>query len=151
LLLHVPPWRALDHPIVAVAGLRCRRDRAAGMTFHPAVPIGPPASRLFFRSVQPILRLATQIVIEPMTALVARRRIDHACDVAARCQYEPWLSSHDILGAERALPGHDVVLARGQYVDRHLHLGEVDPLATLRRCTGILDFVLKIGVARIPA
>src|SRR6516165_7022146 len=150
-LLHVAAGRGLKRLIVAVARMRWRGDLAAGMTFHPGVPVRPPASRLFLRSLQPIACLGAKIVIDPMAALLAGRRIDHACDVTARRQYKPRLSSHDVLGAERALPGHDMVLARGQYVDRHLHLREIDPLAALRRRTGILDLVLKIGIARIPA
>ena len=82
-LLHISARRALDDWKAGVACLRRSVNGAAGMAFHPEVPVRPPASRLLLGLFQPILCVAIQTVIDPMTAPVAGRRVDHTSNVTA--------------------------------------------------------------------
>src|SRR5215470_8042128 len=150
-LLHIAAGGRLDHAEVGVAGLSRRGNGAAGVTFHPGVPIRPPASRIFVSPFKPALRVAIQIVVEPMAALLAGGRIDDAGDVTAGGQNEARIPSHEILRAVRALPRHYVVLARSQHIEWYVDLRQVDRQPALRGLAGLLDLVIEIGVARIPA
>src|ERR1700742_2911741 len=112
LLLHIAPGRGFDHRIAGVARLRRRSNGAAGVALHPAVPIGPPAAAFLLRFLQPLHWLTREIVMGPVAALVFRRRIDDAGDVAAGCQHEARVLADQSFREIGALPRHDMVLAR---------------------------------------
>src|SRR5260370_27834425 len=99
---------------ISVARLRWSPNSAAGMAFHAEIPFRPPAAGLLFRLFQPILRVAIQILIDPIAALIASRRVDDTSDVTAGGEHKARISSHQVFRAVRALPGHNMVLARGQ-------------------------------------
>src|SRR4029077_11419645 len=121
------------------------------MMSHPRIPVRPPASESLFGAVEPALRIGLKIVVKPVAALVARWRIDHACAMPARSQDESRLATDQILGTKCCPPGHDVILTGREKIERHGNLGEVYRNSALCSHTWILDIVLKIGVARIPA
>ena len=76
----------------------------------------------------------SSLVADPVAALLLGRRVDHAGDVAGGAQHEarscPAARSRAAVGA---LPRHDVVLARGVDVGRHVDRAEVDLLAADRQ------------------
>src|ERR1700748_322409 len=109
LLLHIAPRRGLDHRIAGVARLRRRSNRAAGVTLHPAIPIGPPAAGFLLCFLEPLHGFAREIVMGPVAALVFRRWIDDAGDVTAGCQHEARVLADQSLREIGALPWHDIV------------------------------------------
>src|SRR6185312_11536488 len=121
------------------------------MAFHPGIPVRPPATRFLLGLLEPIRRVAVQIVMGPIAALVAGRRIDHTGNVTAGSEHEARVLSDQPLRAIGALPRHYVILARRQQIERYLGLRKVDALATLCGRTRLLDPVLEIGVAGVPA
>src|SRR3974390_680803 len=88
LLFDVPAGRLLDHVERRVARFRWSPNGAAGMAFHPDIPIRPPATWLLVCLLKPVLRLASEIAIDPITALVAGRRVDDAGNVSACGEHE---------------------------------------------------------------
>src|SRR6267378_2768649 len=118
------------------------------MTSHPRIPIRPPASGSLFGAVEPALRIRLKIVVKPVATFVAPWRIDHACDVPAGSQDESRLATDQILGTKCCPPGHDVILAGCEEIERCGNPGEVYRNSALRGLAWILDTVLKIGVAR---
>src|SRR5882724_3386858 len=107
---------------IGITRLRWSPNGTAGMAFHPEIPVRPPASRLLLRLFQPVPGLGIQVAVDPMAALVAGRRVDDAGDVTAGSQYKARIFSHQVLRTIGALPRHDVVLARGEHIKRHLDL-----------------------------
>src|SRR4051794_34148683 len=102
------------------------------MMFQPGVPIRPPASRFLLGLLQPVRRVAVQVVMSPVTALVAGRRIDYPGDVTAGSEHEARVLSDQSFGAKSTLPRHNVILARCQQIERYFGLREVNAHATLR-------------------
>ena len=83
-LLHISAGRGFDSLIPGVSRLgRCRAD-SAGVTLHPGIPIGPPASRFLLCSFQPTIGIQYELIVQPMAALIAGRRINDARNVATR-------------------------------------------------------------------
>src|SRR5262249_16728075 len=83
LLLHITAWRVFDRGMAAIPALVWRGNCAGGVALHPAVPVRPPASGFLRGLFKPVHRLAGEIVMGPVAALVARRRIDDPGDVTA--------------------------------------------------------------------
>src|ERR1700726_3702348 len=121
------------------------------MTSHPRIPIRPPAPGFLFGTVEPALRIRLKVVVKPVTAFVARWRIDHACDVPAGSQDESCLTTDQIFRTKCRLPGHDVIRTGCEEIERYGNHREVYRNSALRGLAWILDVVLKIGVARVPA
>ena len=57
-----------------------------------------------------------------MAALVASRRIDDTGDVPARGEDKSRCTADQILGPKCRFPRHDVILAGGEEIDRHIDL-----------------------------
>jgi hypothetical protein len=62
-LLHVSSGRVFDRLISGMAGPRRSGNDTAGVTFHPGIPVRPPASRFLLRAFQPIACVAVQIIV----------------------------------------------------------------------------------------
>src|SRR5258705_5814607 len=107
---------------ISVTQLRWSPNSAAGMAFHPEIPIRPPASRLLLRLFQPVPGIGIQIIVDPMAALLAGRRVDDAGNVTAGSQHKATIASHQDSRAVGALPRHDMVLTRGQHIERYLYI-----------------------------
>src|SRR6476620_8070195 len=150
-LFYVPTGRGFYRAISSIALLCWRRDHSAGMASHPRIPVWPPASGFFFGPVEPTLRIGLEVVVEPMAAFVAGRRIDHTCDVTARSKNESCLTTDQILGTKCRLPRHNVILAGCEKINRRVNLGKIHRDPTLCGLAGILDIVLNIGIPRVPA
>src|SRR5260370_6583890 len=82
-LLHIPARRGFDSLILGVARLGRRRADSARMALHPNIPIRPPASRFLLRFFYPTIGIRYDLIVQPMAALIAGRRIDDARNVAA--------------------------------------------------------------------
>ena len=83
LQLQITPRRGLDGGIVSVALRLWRGHGSAGVASHPRNPVRPPASGFLFGGVEPALRIGLKVVVKPVAALVAGRRIDDSGDVPA--------------------------------------------------------------------
>src|SRR5450631_3374767 len=117
---------------------------------HPHIPVRPPASGLLLRLCKPALRIALDVVVEPVAAFVSSRRVDDTGNVSARSEDKPRLSADQILRAKCRLPGHDMVLTGREEIDRYRNLRQVNRYPALRRLARILDIVFQIGIARVP-
>jgi hypothetical protein len=53
------------------------------MLLRPSIPIRPPTSGFFLGLFQPIIGIQCEIIIQPMTSLIASRRTNDARNVAA--------------------------------------------------------------------
>src|SRR5215212_7801542 len=145
------PRRRLDWPVGLAAELGRSRCRAGRAFLEPAVPIGPPAPLDLLRLGKPILRLDPKLWIDPVVALAAGGRIDDPGNMTTGAEHELDLAAQKVRGQVGRLPGNDVVLAGGQQVHRNLDGREVDRNAALLGSSRVLDGVLQIGVADVPA
>src|SRR5262245_19407349 len=149
--LHVAAGRGLDLREGAAAQLRTCRHLFAGPRAQPAAPVRPPASGYLARRLQPAPGPLALLAFGPIVALVARRRIDHARDVAARPQHEPRVAGHQLRGLVGGLPRDNVILATGQHIAGRVDGRKIDLDATLRRLTGRPELVVHVRVAHVPA
>src|ERR1700680_1007692 len=117
---------------------------------HPHIPVRPPASGLFLRLCKPALRIALDVVVEPVAAFVAGGRINHAGNMAARGEDKSRISADQVLRAKRRLPWHDVVLTGCEQIDRYRYIRKVKRYHARRRLTGIPYIVFQISIARLP-
>src|SRR5450631_1250038 len=102
----------LDAPVLAVSQCTARGDLAPRVPFDPGAPLRPPASRHVARRRQPALRIRPGGTIDPVVALVLRRGIDHAGDMAARAQHESRVAREQLRRRISRFPWNDVVFAR---------------------------------------
>jgi hypothetical protein len=108
-------------------------------------------ARRWARGVEPTLRIGLEVVVEPVAAFVAGRRIDDTGDVPARGKDKSSFTSDQILRPKCRLPWHDVIIAGREEIDRYVNLAEIHPNPALRGLSGILDVVFEIGVSCVPA
>src|SRR5450432_3267710 len=102
----------LDAPVLAVSQSTARGDLAPRVPFEPVAPLRPPTSWHVARGGQPVFRIGTGGTIDPMVALVLRRRVDHARDVSARAQNECRVARENFRRRIGRFPGHDMIFAR---------------------------------------
>src|SRR5512137_3121259 len=157
LLFDVATGRRLDHLVFRAAVLLRRGLHRAAELRQPLAPVGPPAAGMLDRVVQPGLRVRWQRVVPagPVAALVLRRRIDAARDVAAGAEHVAHAArlaaaGHQARRSVGGLPRHDVVLARREHVGRHLDPVQVDRLAAARELVRHAQVVLEVHVAQVP-
>src|SRR6201989_1637067 len=146
--LHVRPRRVFERREFAAADL-ARGYGLGVLAFEPVEPVRPPGAGMLGRGFEPGIDVgAFRLVAGPILVLRLGWRIDHAGDVAGAGEDE-----FD-RAAEKLTPGHDrlgprdVVLARGEVIDRHLDLLEVE------RDAGDLHLafgqpVIEIAIAQI--
>ena len=97
------------------------------------------------RAVEPGLGLGLDRVVDPVVALVLRRRVDHPGDVTARAEDELDVVREHLRARVRRLPRHDVVFLRRVDERRQVDAAEVDLLAELGRAAR-----LDRPLARLP-
>src|SRR5258706_12333477 len=111
LLAHVTSRRGVERRIVIVAWpVRCRALRS-GLPRQPCTPVRPPASLLLFCTRVPLVRTCALQSVDPVLALVFRRRIDDAGDVAAAAEHEFRIAAEQHYAAIRRAPRDDMVIA----------------------------------------
>src|SRR3954469_4478080 len=116
---HIAAWSRFDGWILDISRCRRCRPRPAPVTLEPLAPQWPPTALLFLRCRQPGVRIGRIRRTAPVAASILRRRIDHACDVAARAQNEHLVTcAEELEAAICGAPRNDVVVARGEHEAR---------------------------------
>src|SRR3954469_20237115 len=94
-LFHVSSRSGLDRFVLRVSEPSARGDAFAAVRLGPFRPCGPPAARMLGRLVEPGLRIGPHLRAlrtvrgtDPVAALVARRGVDRAGDVAGGAEDE---------------------------------------------------------------
>src|SRR5580765_8678002 len=153
LFFHVATGCGLDRLPFPVARRLGRGDLLAAERTQPIAPVGPPAARVLLGLRQPGVGTGRQGrgLADPVAALLLQGWVDHAGDVPRGAEDEAALALEDGGGAIGPLPGHDVVFARGVEVGRRRDLGDIDLLAADRERARLLELVLEVGVAQVPA
>src|SRR5262249_5762042 len=105
------------------------------MLCEPRRPVRPPAAGMTLRMRKPIVRISGQMVIQPIIAALLCRWIDHTRDMTRRAEHERRASSEQCSGAIRALPRHDVIFLRGEYISGKGDAREIDGNAFHRQRT----------------
>src|SRR5436189_5118521 len=106
--LRVTPRRRLDRLAPAAAQLLARGNHLAAVGLEPFGPIAPPAPRQLLRILEPLLGALAEVVVHPVAALVLRRGVDGARDVARGAQDELHLPAQGARAGIAALPPPDV-------------------------------------------
>ena len=65
-------------------------------------------------------------IVGPVLVFAGRGRIDDTRDMAGSRQHVFHRTAEELRAVQDGVRGRDVVLAGGEIVDRHLHLGEVE-------------------------
>src|SRR6185437_13939570 len=151
-LLHVAAGGRFDGSVLDISGRRRCGPLAAAVPREPLRPRRPPAAPIFSRDLKEVLGLGRVTLRSPVAAAVLRRRIDHAGDVAARAEHEPFvLSSQQLQRPVSGAPGDDVVFARREHEKRQLDRAEIDRHAAIGERAGLAQLVGKIRVAQVVA
>src|SRR4029078_1704890 len=145
--LDVPSGCILDRYDVPAAGL-ARRDFSRILCLDPVEPVGPPGAGVFLRLFEPGVEAGVgRLRAGPILVFHLRRRIDDAGDVAGAGQHEAHWPAEELRAEQHRLGGSDVILARGEIVDRDLHALELELLAADHH-VALGQPVLEVAVAQ---
>src|ERR1700761_3399400 len=115
--------RRVGDGLVLAAAHAGRLDELARPLIRPGGPVFPPGALLLGGMCAPGL-WPGRVPVAGLVPRLGSRRVDDPGDVATAGQHVPDLATHQLAGLVRAVPGHDVVVDRADYVGVVLHVGQ---------------------------
>src|SRR6266446_2999592 len=99
-----------------------RRHLLSVDTCEPFAPVGPPRALVLLRALEPVGEGdVLDVVVGPELVLARRGRVDHARNVPGPGQYVLHRAAEKLRAVKHRIRWRDMILARRQIVDRHLH------------------------------